>query len=63
MLAADQTLVLLIGDGNAAERAQELLDRWRRAATVLWLRPTAVTGGIEFFDGRRSALRAILLAA
>jgi hypothetical protein len=63
LLANDETLALLIGDGAAAEQAQVLLERWRQAGTVLWLRPTSAAGGIEFCDGRRFALRVALLAA
>jgi hypothetical protein len=62
LLTTDQTLVLLMGEDTQAQRARALLERWRRAAAILWLRPTAVAGGIEFYDGNGSALRAMLLA-
>ncbi|MDQ6613677.1 MAG: hypothetical protein M3083_02670 [Actinomycetota bacterium] len=56
------TLVLLIGEDELAVRAVEILEQWRTASVTLRLRPTAVAGAIEVFDGRRSAIRAALLA-
>jgi hypothetical protein len=56
------TLVLLIGEDSRAIEAVAMLEEWRMAQTSLILRPTAVTGAIELFDGRSRALRACLLA-
>jgi hypothetical protein len=56
------TLVLLIGDDDRSRLAVAVLEAWRRAEATLRLRPTAVAGAIEVFDGRRRAIRAALLA-
>ena len=63
LLTTDQTLVLLIGDGEQARTAEALLDQWRQDSTVLWLRPTATPGKISVHDDRQSSLRAVVLAA
>jgi hypothetical protein len=56
------SLVLLIGEDDRAIRAVELLEGWRATGAILHLRPTRITGAIELFDERHSAIRAALLA-
>ena len=58
----DQTLVLRVGDDAEAERAWALLEQWRRAGTILCLRPTAVPSTVKLSDDGRSTLQAVLSA-
>ena len=61
--ADDETMVLLIGEDERADRARALLEGWRARGTELALRPAGVNGAIEVYDQARSALRAHLLTA
>ena len=62
---ADQirTMVLRVGEDERSARAAAMLNRWRVRGTSLRLRPTAVSGVIELYEGDRAILRAPLLVA
>jgi hypothetical protein len=60
LVRTDQTVVLGVADAAEAERAWALLDEWRRAGTVLWLRPTGLPSTVKLSDDRTSTLQAEL---
>ncbi len=62
LMTTDQTLVLRVGDDAEAERAWALLEQWRRAGTILGLRPTAVPSTVKLSDDGQSTLQAVLSA-
>jgi hypothetical protein len=49
------------GDAEAAV-AWAMLDQWREAGTVLWLRPTSQPSTVKLSDDGQSTLQAMLSA-
>ena len=58
----DHTLVLRVGGDAEAAGAWALLDQWREAGTVLWLRPTSQPSTVKLSDDGQSTLQAMLSA-
>lgn len=58
----DHTLVLRVGGDAEAAVAWAMLDQWREAGTVLWLRPTSQPSTVKLSDDGQSTLQAMLSA-